>query len=104
MPGGAGTAYHFNADGTFSFAGLLVIGSGCSSSDFVWRQGNATVSGNQLTLTDTLNQIDTGDCTGGTTQSQGLGTVTLGWSIDATGTLSLTDPDPNVGTLTYAKQ
>jgi hypothetical protein len=100
---GTGMAYHFNADGTFTFAGLISAGGNCPLTDFVWITGTATVQGNQLTLAQTTNVLRNTDyCGTDYTTPQGLSTGSVTWALDSTGTnLSITDSS---GTTTYAKQ
>jgi hypothetical protein len=109
-PGGTGSAYHFNADGSYTYAGLLSAGGTCGLTDFFWEEGTATVvngaQGSQLVLVQTVNTLrETDGCGTDTTTQQTPSTHTLGVSVNAADTvLSLTDPDPNIGTLTYQKQ
>jgi len=53
-PSGAGTAYSFEPDGTYTQTGLLQTSLySCTTTFFSWSTGKYTVKGNQLTLSET---------------------------------------------------
>lgn len=107
-PSGAGTAYAFEPDGTYTQTGLLQTSMyGCTTTFFSWSTGKYTVKGNQLTLNESgasgkfTNTCNPSSDHGG---SRALAVEHLVWCIqrDRIGlVLGLLDPSKKYGEIQY---